>query len=302
MNETAISWTDKSWNFVAGCSKVSDGCRHCYAATLSARYGWTHKPWTVQNEAENVVLKPHKLAEIYRERKPARIFVNSMSDMFHRVIPDWFLAAAFNIMLDNPQHTFQILTKRPEAAQDWHERYQAAVLSPAYQRFINAQPDNRMIAALARRHASPWARHIWLGASVEDTRVIGRVAALRAVPAKVRFISAEPLLGPWPAYTDLDGIHWVIVGGESGTHLNSPDNPRWMRQEWARGVRDLTVGQGIPFFYKQDSGPRAGARPYLIEEDGSRWVWQQWPDNPAPPYPWGQVPPREEPPAQIALF
>jgi protein gp37 len=303
MNETAISWTNKTWNFVTGCSKISDGCRYCYAAALSERFGWTKTPWTIQNEAENIRLKPHKLAEIYAERKPVRVFVNSMSDAFHRQIPDWFIAAAFNVMLDNPQHTFQILTKRPEAAVDWHARYLAAVETPEYKFFVNTMPNPKVVSALARRHATPWAPHIWIGATVEDERVIGRVAALQATPAQVRFISAEPLLGPWPETTDLAGIHWVIIGGESGQHMTSPNNPRWMRQEWARGVRDLALKANAAVFYKQDSGVRTELRPYLVEADGSKWVWQQYPGpNRLPPYLFGSEPPAEVSPGQLALL
>lgn len=303
MNETAISWTQKTWNFVTGCSKISDGCKYCYAAALSARYGWTARPWTVQNEADNITLKPHKLAEIYAEKKPVRVFVNSMSDAFHRRIPDWFLAAAFNVMLDNPQHTFQILTKRPEAAVDWHDRYLAAVESPEYRLFVEIVSSPKVLSALSRRHASPWASHIWMGATVEDARVIGRIQSLQATPAKVRFISAEPLLGPWPAETDLTGIHWIIAGGESGQHMTSPGNPRWMRQEWARGVRDLAVRYDAAYFYKQDSGIRTELRPYLVEEDGSPWVWKQYPGEMTPPYPYGTEPPAPDaPPDQLALF
>ena len=130
MQKSIISWTQQTWNPASGCSKVSDGCKHCYAAALSERYGWTTKPWTIQNEAENVVLKPHKLKEPYLLKEPTRVFVNSMSDQFHRAIPDWYRAAIFCVMLDLPQHTFQILTKRPEAAIDWHERFLEAVKTP----------------------------------------------------------------------------------------------------------------------------------------------------------------------------
>lgn len=105
MQQTAIAWTDCSWNPVSGCSKVSDGCKHCYAAALSKNYGWTKKEWTQQNEAENVQLKPHKLFEPYSLKTPHHIFVNSVSDIFHRVIPDWYLAAIWCVMLDNPQRS-----------------------------------------------------------------------------------------------------------------------------------------------------------------------------------------------------
>ena len=129
MNETIIRWTDSSWNPVSGCSKVSDGCRFCYAMTISLKFKQTSKPWTIQNEAENVVIKPHKLHEPYTlGTEPQRCFVNSMSDLFHRVIPDWYRAAVFCVMLDLPHIIFQTLTKRSDATIDWHERFLAACL------------------------------------------------------------------------------------------------------------------------------------------------------------------------------
>jgi protein gp37 len=290
MQKTAISWTSLTWNPASGCSKVSDGCKHCYAATLSAKYGWTEKPWTIQNEDENVVLKPHKLHEPYKQTEKARCFVNSMSDLFHRVIPDWYRAAVFAVMLDTPYITYQILTKRPELAETWHERFHDAMHTPEYQQLMNEIKDKRVAAALRNAllvsdeaRLSPWADNIWMGASVEDARVLHRLDSLRRNQAKTRFVSAEPLLGPWGPDADLTGIHWVIVGGESGTHMKDKDDPRWMKQEWAREIRDLCVAQGTAFFYKQDSGYKTELRPYLVEEDGSQWKWMQFPGDLVPP-------------------
>jgi protein gp37 len=284
MNESKISWTKLTWNPVSGCSIVSDGCKFCYAATLSKRYGWTTKPWTIQNEAENVLMKPHKLKEPYLIKEPSRVFVNSMSDLFHRQIPDWYRAAVFSVMLDLPQHTFQVLTKRADATVDWHKRFNEATASQAYFDFMQTVKDKRVKAALERGRShfiSPWGKNIWMGTSVEDNRVLHRIDALRQCKAQVRFISAEPLIGAWGNDVDLTDIHWVIVGGESGDHMTE-GNERWMKQEWAREIRDLCVTQNVAYFYKQDSGIRTEMRTYLVEEDGSKWKWEQYPGELTP--------------------
>ena len=276
MQKSIISWTTMTWNPAHGCSKVSDGCKHCYAMTLSLKYGWTQKPWTVQNEEDNVLLKPHKLHEPFtiKEEHP-RVFVNSMSDLFHAQIPDWYRAAVFTIMNSTPHVTYQILTKRPENAIDWHERYITAVQSDEYRNLAQKHSNRQVREALAQTFDTPWGANIWHGASIEDSRVLHRIVQLQQTPAQVRFISAEPLLGAWGDNVDLSGIHWVIVGGESGLHLHSPEHPRWMKQAWARQIRDLCVTQEVAFFYKQDSGKRTELRPWLVEEDGSRWEWHQ---------------------------
>lgn len=280
MQSTTISWTDNSWNPIGGCSRVSDGCRYCYAAALSERYGWTRLPWTVQNESENVSIRPHKLVEPYRLKEKSLIFVNSMSDPFHRVVPDWFRAAMFAVMQSLPQHTFQVLTKRGDALAGWPERWHEALHSPEYARLIRETKDKRVRMALERaKHSAPWpwANNIWMGVSVEDRRVFSRIDELRACGAAMKFISAEPLLGSWGHDVDLSGINWLIVGGESGPHLSGVEDARWMNMAWAREIRDLCVAQGVAFFFKQDSGLRSGANPWLIEEDGSCWVWHQFP-------------------------
>lgn len=246
---TRISWTQEVWNPVTGCSRVSEGCRFCYAERLSLRFGWSTKPWTAPNAAENVVCHPERLRKPYTWKQPVRCFVNSMSDLFHEQVPDAFIAQVFAVMADLPQHTFQVLTKRPGRAATW---------------------------------AGPWAANIWMGTSVEDARVLHRVDSLRQCGAAVRFLSCEPLLGPLDGL-DLAGIHWVIAGGESGTHLTGPQHPRWMRQEWARGIRDACVAAGVAYFHKQDSGPRTELRPWLVEADGSRWEWHQYPGHLTPP-------------------
>jgi protein gp37 len=280
MNETKISWTNKTWNPTHGCSKVSDGCKYCYAAELSLKRGWTKKAWTIPNERENVLLKPHKLGEPYKLKEPQRVFVNSMSDLFHRSIPDWYRAVVFCIMLDLKQHVFQVLTKRPSIAYFWKQRWPEAVQSQEFLDFREQLPRGQIKTALmtyGTKIVNPWADNIWMGTSVEDRRVISRIEDLQAVPAKVKFISAEPLIEAWPQHVDLSGIDWVIVGGESGSHMKQ-GNPRWMKQEWARHIRDLCFEQGVAFFYKQDSGYRTELRPYLIEEDGSQTFIQDYPD------------------------
>ena len=268
---TAIEWCDVSWNPVHGCSKVSPGCAHCYAETLSLRYGQTQRPWTPGRAAENVTLKPHKLREPLSRRKPydkpCRVFVNSMSDLFHEEIPDEYIAAVFGIMALAPQHTFQVLTKRPERMRDlmvtWKDWRQGAYAETSTMPLPN----------------------VWLGVSIENRRFVGRADVLRETPAAVRFISAEPLLGPlvhdlplgeldgegdvWrDGYDgpglDLDGIDWLIVGGESG-----PQH-RPMRLDWARDLRDASlVATGTAFFFKQVGGrtPKSGGR--LL--DGRTW-------------------------------
>lgn len=230
---TAIAWTNETWNPVTGCSRVSDGCRNCYAEKLSLRFGWSKKPWTAQNVDENIVLHEDRLRKPFGWRKPVRVFVNSMSDLFHPSVPDTFIERVFEVMNDLPQHTFQVLTKRPERAARW---------------------------------AGPWGANIWMGTSVEDARVLSRVDHLRKCDAAVKFISAEPLIGPLDEL-DLDGIDWVIVGGESGPKF------RPMELDWARGIRDKCVARGVAFFFKQESAPRPETRPLLDDVK-----WNQYPD------------------------
>jgi protein gp37 len=284
MNETIIGWTDVSWNPASGCSKVSDGCRFCYAATISAKFKQTTKPWTIQNEAENVVIKPHKLHEPYTlGDKSQRCFVNSTSDLFHRAIPDWYRAAIFCVMLDLPHIVFQVLTKRSEAVIDWPDQFIAAVRSSEFEQFSASVKHKKVKAALdkATTYAAPWGANIWQGVSVEDARVLQRIEHLRQSQAAVKFISAEPLLSSW-GQVDLSSIDWIIAGGESGKHLNQ--NPeRFMKQEWAREIKRLCIDQHIAFFYKQDSGHTTELRKYLVEEDGSLWRWNQYPDDFRPP-------------------
>ena len=270
-DRSAIEWTDATWNPVTGCSHVSEGCRHCYAETLSLRMGWSKKPWTAPNSAENVVLHPDRLDQPLRWRTPRRIFVNSMSDLFHEQIPDEFIDRVFKRMQRARQHIFQILTKRPQRMRD----YLMSQVPVPWGGFSFPEP---------------WGKHIWMGVSVEDQRAADeRIPLLVNTPAAVRFISAEPLLGPinlgvvgsGPWRNALTGcgyragphgiehmdqvrpLDWVIVGGESG------HGARPMDAAWARSIRDQCVAAGIPYFFKQWGGraAKAGGR----ELDGRTW-------------------------------
>jgi protein gp37 len=234
-DNTTIGWTNATWNCVTGCSRVSAGCEHCYAEALSLRFGFSKKPWTAPNAAENVILHPERLDQPFRWKKPRRIFVNSMSDMFHEQIPDDFLRQAFVTMALANWHTYQILTKRPE----------------------------RMRAYLSRpdlRHAWPL-HNVWLGVSIEQDRWCSRAEILRETPAAVRFISAEPLLEPLPSL-NLADIDWLIVGGESGSYRRPFD------VAWARQLRDQAQRGGVALFYKQGGAFKSGQDRVL---DGRTW-------------------------------
>ena len=237
MQSTKISWADNTWNPVHGCSKVSAGCDNCYAETLSLRYGITKKAWTGENVDANIQLKPKKLRDPYKLKQPSRVFVNSMSDLFHPKIPVEYREQIFDVMRDCPQHIFQVLTKRPRGA---------------------------------ARYAGEWTPNIWQGASIENRATLHRLEPLRDCGAKVRFLSLEPLLEDL-GEIDLDGIHWVIVGGESGKGF------RPMPHEWARSLRDQCVEKGVPFFFKQSAAYRTEMGTELEEVDGTAIKWQQFP-------------------------
>ena len=239
VNETLISWTDTTWNPVHGCSKVSPGCDRCYAETLSLRRGWTKLPWTGQNAKENVQIKTHKLREPYTYKETCRVFVNSMSDLYHPEIPDDYLAKVFAVMNDLPQHIFQVLTKRPRRA---------------------------------AKYPGPWTDNIWQGTSIESRKYLYRIDQLRECPAKVRFLSLEPLLEDL-GELNLTGIHWVIVGGESGKGY------RPMPHEWAREIRDQCLEKGVAFFFKQSAAYRTEMGTELEETDGTKTTWHQFPNT-----------------------
>lgn len=221
-DKSAIEWTDATWNPVTGCSKVSPGCAHCYAERLSTRFQKTTKPWTLANAAENVVLHEDRLLAPMSWRQPRMVFVNSMSDLFHELVPDGFIDQVFVTMSLARRHTFQILTKRPELMRRWFE-------GPGAGWAADPLPN------------------VWLGTSIENDRWVDRADELRATPAAIRFISAEPLLGPLPSL-DLTDIHWLIVGGESGP-VHRP-----IEVEWVTDLRDAAAAADVAFFFKQWGG------------------------------------------------
>ena len=247
MNPTSIAWTNYTWNPIVGCSKISPGCLNCYAESVSARFNFTSKAWTAKNAKQNVQIKPNRLHQPSTIKKPSRVFTCSMSDMFHEEVPQSFLYEIFEVMCKNNQHQFQVLTKRIENAKNFH---------------------------------ASWYPNVWLGVSVENRKCLYRIDQLRECPAKVRFLSLEPLLEPL-GELDLSGIHWVIVGGESGIPKTSPQF-RDMKHAWAREIRDQCVAKGIPFFFKQSAAYKNETGTELVEADGTKTVWQQFPDTPAP--------------------
>jgi len=218
---SSIEWTEATWNPVRGCTKISPGCKHCYASVFAERFRGV--PGHPYERGFDLRLVPDKLAEPLRWRAPKTIFVNSMSDLFHPQIPDDYIAAVADVMLLARWHTFQVLTKRGDRM--------AALLS------------GKLLSA-AR------APHIWWGVSVEDRKHgVPRIEQLRAAPANTRFLSVEPLLENLGT-VDLHGIHWVIVGGESGA------GARPLEKEWVTSLRDQCAYAGVPFFFKQWGGVR----------------------------------------------
>ena len=217
-DKSKIEWTEATWNPTTGCTKVSSGCANCYAERQAKRL----QAMGAANYRNGfaVTCHPEMLKRPGQWKRPRRIFVNSMSDLFHCKVPDEFRRQVFGAMEENPRHTFQVLTKRPWLAAEFFER---------------------------NRDIKP-GRHIWLGVSIEDQEVADRAHALRAIPDVNRFISMEPLLGPLGWRVSLAGIHWVIVGGESGP------GARPMQPQWVRGIRDQCADQGIAFFFKQWGG------------------------------------------------
>lgn len=199
----------------------------------------TNHPWTARNASKNVLLKPHKLRDPYKLKEPSRVFVNSMSDLFHEQIPDDYIAQVFAVMNDLPQHTFQILTKRPERAAKWK---------------------------------GPWSPNIWQGVSIEDNKTLNRLDILRQCKARTRFISFEPLIEDI-GKPDLSGFQWAIVGGESGP------GHRPMPHAWARNIRDACTAQNVAYFFKQSSAYTTERGVSLRHEDGKFYEWHQFPDE-----------------------
>ncbi|HEU0073514.1 MAG TPA: phage Gp37/Gp68 family protein [Dehalococcoidia bacterium] len=206
-----IEWTEATWNPVTGCTQVSPGCANCYAKTFAERFrGVPGHPYEM---GFDLTLRPERLEQPLQWKKPQLIFVNSMSDLFHEDVPDHFVRQVFDTMEAAHWHRFQLLTKRPE-------------------RLVSLAPTLK------------FPENLWVGVSVENQRWTSRIDELRKVPAAIRFLSCEPLLGPL-AELNLSDIHWVIVGGESGHHA------RPMKADWAREIRSQCQEKGVPFFFKQ---------------------------------------------------
>ncbi|HSW29532.1 MAG TPA: phage Gp37/Gp68 family protein [Longimicrobiales bacterium] len=255
--QSAIEWTDVTWNPVTGCTKVSAGCDHCYAERIARRLlKETYRAAlpvvdTAANRSNPFAVRiwPDRLDAPGKWREPRMIFVNSMSDLFHAEVPDEFIRRCFEVMLENDHHVYQVLTKRPGRAIRLVEK---------------------VVPELFEGGAIPG--HIWIGTSVEAQDVDHRISQLLRIKATIRFLSCEPLLGPldlagfFPSQ-GRSGIHWVIAGGESGPNAR-PADPAWVR-----ALRDQCLESGVPFFFKQWGGAtaKAGGR----ELDGE--LWSQYP-------------------------
>jgi protein gp37 len=239
-NKSAIEWTDATWNPVTGCTKVTRGCDNCYAERFSERFrGVKGHPFEM---GFDVTLRPERVDQPLRWKRSRFIFVNSMSDLFHKRIPPSYLAQVFNTMELADWHIYQVLTKR----------------SSVMRNIVNAR--------YVDGKAPP---HIWLGVSIEDRANLVRLKHLKETNASVRFVSFEPLIGPI-GKVDLTGIHWAIVGGESGPRA------RHVEIEWIRDLRDQCLTAGVAFFFKQWGGRTPKARGNTLDE-------RQWLDYPTVP-------------------
>ncbi|TMV49383.1 phage Gp37/Gp68 family protein [Paenibacillus mesophilus] len=244
-DKTKIEWSDATWNPVTGCSKVSEGCRNCYALTLAERFRGT--PGHYFEKGFDVTLRPDKLDQPLRWRRPRRIFVNSMSDLFHPDVQDDFIDQVFAVMALCPQHTFQILTKRPERMAQYlnHSSRKNDIETSAHGTSYRISGFGRLDLK-DEDYDFQWPLpNVWLGVSVEIQKAADdRIPLLIETPAAVRFLSCEPLLGevvvPW-----WNRIDWIIVGGEKGP------GARPMHPDWARSLRDQCQAAGVPFFFKQ---------------------------------------------------
>lgn len=238
MAKTAIEWTQVTWNPVTGCDRTSTGCDNCYALALSKRlkamgaekYQNDGNP-TTSGPGFGVAIHPTALLQPYKWKRPLTVFVNSMSDLFHAKVPFSFVQDVFDVMADTPQHTYQVLTKRSLRLRRLAEKLQ-------------------------------WPANVWMGVSVEEPKVLSRIDDLREVPAAVRFLSVEPLIAALPKL-NLDGIDWVIAGGESG-HLHRP-----IESAWVESIRDQCLNAETPFFFKQWGGRTPKANGRLL--DGRTW-------------------------------
>lgn len=224
MAQSSIEWTEMTWNPTTGCTKISAGCKFCYAEIMSKRL----KAMGLEKYKDGfkVRIHPDQLNIPYSWKSSKVVFVNSMSDLFHKDVPLYFIKEVFTVMNENPQHVFQVLTKRADRLLDVHKELR-------------------------------WTHNIWMGVSVEDERVMHRIDLLRKVKAKVKFLSCEPLIGPLPKLK-LKNIDWVIVGGESG------HRPRPMEAQWVLDIQDQCKREDVAFFFKQWGGRNKKANGRLL--------------------------------------
>lgn len=237
--DTNIGWTDDTWNPVHGCHKITEGCKNCYAAAQSQRFGHTEQPWLVQHADENIKLQDHHL-DYPREKDPRRIFVNSMSDLFlpRHLLPDDYLHRIMDVIEAADQHVYQALTKHGT--------------------------ENGRLRGWDREYGR-WPDNLWMGVTVETERRAYRMDMLRETGAATKWVSFEPLVGEVKSLGWLDGIDWVVVGGESG----DPDVRREMDHAWARAIRDAARDYDIPYFFKQSSADYPETGRALAEEHAS---------------------------------
>ena len=238
MSTSKIEWTEATWNPETGCDKTSAGCVNCYAEIWAKRLQAMGQKKYRNGFA--VTCHEDTLDIPLRWKKPRKVFVNSMGDLFHKDVPDEFIHSVFEVMQTADQHQYQVLTKRAERLQQ---------LAPSL----------------------PWPENVWMGVTVEDSNNVSRIDCLRTVPASVRFLSIEPLLGPIPNL-NLNGIDWVIVGGESGP------GAREMREEWVLDIRDQCLRCGVPFFFKQWGGTQKKKAGRILEGR----IWDEMPAKKGP--------------------
>lgn len=238
MAQSSIEWTELTWNPVTGCTKVSQGCKFCYAEVMSKRL--QAMGLDKYKNGFKVTIHPDTLDEPYKWKKSRVVFVNSMSDLFHPEVPVDFIQKVFHVMNENRHHVFQVLTKRPE-----------------------------LVLEYDRKGLLNWTDNIWMGTSVEDERVMDRITLLQKTNAETKFLSCEPLIGPLPDIP-LEGIDWVIVGGESG------HTPRTMKPEWVIDIKEQCEQTGVAFFFKQWGGRNK-------KKNGRELLDQTWDELPQMP-------------------
>lgn len=244
MSKTSIAWTERTWNPVTGCTKISEGCRHCYAETMAKRLqGMKQKRYA---NGFQLTLHPEALNEPKKVKEPSMFFVCSMADLFHKDVPSNFIYQVMQTIKANPQHTFQILTKRTQRMLYFFDKFIE----------LEGVPSN-----------------LWVGTTVEDKECTNRIDSLKKITAPVRFLSCEPLLSDLGTL-DLSGIDWVIVGGESG------NKARPMQKEWVLNIQRQCAEQGVPFFFKQWGTYGEDGLKWKVKENGCTIdgkVCQEWP-------------------------